>query len=102
MIVFTDDRASNCYQETVRKDFIFLSLNPSNVKVLENLTIVSLLKLFIFQKHQRNLIPLLNSAKINKAFHGLALARALVSVLYIVASNAIFGWGIVTTRSFGK
>ena len=41
---FTDDRASNCYQETVRKD-ISLFLNPSNVKVLENLkTVVSLLE----------------------------------------------------------
>ena len=47
MIVFwfTDDRASNCYQETVRKDIILRCLSPSNVKVLENLkTIVSLLK----------------------------------------------------------
>ena len=47
MIVFwfTDVRASNCYQETVRKDIILLFLNPSNVKVLENLkTIVSLLQ----------------------------------------------------------
>ena len=42
---FTDDRASNCYQETVRKAIILLFLIPSNVKVLENLkTIVSLLK----------------------------------------------------------
>ena len=48
MIVFrlTDDRASNCYQETVKKDIFLLFLNPSNVKVLENLkTIVSLLKI---------------------------------------------------------
>ena len=47
MIVFwfTDDRAIDFYQETVRKDIILLFSNPSNVKVLENLkTIVSLLK----------------------------------------------------------
>ena len=47
MIVFwfADDRASNCYQETVRKDITLRFLNPSNVKVLENLkTIMSLLK----------------------------------------------------------
>ena len=48
MIVFrfTDDRASNCYQETVKEIYYFAFLNPSNVKVLENLkSIVSLLKI---------------------------------------------------------
>ena len=54
-------------------------------------------KLFFFSKHQRNLIPLLNSSKINNAFHGLALASPLVSVLHMVAFNPIFCWGIVTT-----
>ena len=46
MLRLTDDRASTCYQETVTKRYFFAFLNPSNVKVLENLkTIVSLLKI---------------------------------------------------------
>ena len=33
----TDDRASTCYHEMVRKKCYFVLLNPTNVKVLENL-----------------------------------------------------------------
>ena len=45
----------------------------------------------------RTQFPFLSDFKDNKTFHGLALARAIVSVLHVVASILIFQWQIVTT-----
>jgi len=70
---------------------------------LLTITISRYFKALNFSKHQRNLIPLWNSSKINKAFHGLAFASpALVTVRHVVASKPIFHWGVVTTWSLAN
>ena len=59
-----------------------------------DLTVISqehLLRMQTFLKSTRQT----DSSKINKAFHSLALARALVTVLDIFASNPVFYWGII-------
>ena len=95
--------ASNCYQETVRKDVFFPFLNPSNVKVLENLnTIVSLLnsrrshlKFCKFQGKLNRYVPLNNLTANFVAFFvvsGTALSIISWTSSVLNSQNLLFGY----------